>query len=123
MLWYLELLLESALLTRLCLNRDPRKYFQAFVAVDLLGGILSMLGQRLHFLGFSAHAWWIATIACVPLMALSLNEASERRHRLLLFWWVAFGYGCAWIRIFPLTNQVLLVGNCLAFIAWLYMAY
>ena len=121
MLWYLELLLESALLTWLCLNRDPRKYFQAFIAMDLLGGILSMIGQRVNLLGLSAHVWWLATIACMPLMVLALNEAvtSDRRHRLLLHVWIAFGYGCAWIRIFPVTNQVLLVGNCVAFIVWL----
>ena len=125
MLWYIELVLETALFARLCLWRDSRKFFQAFIGVDLLSGLLSLLGQRTHRFGFSAHVWWIATVVCVPLMALALEESVRlcRQHRLLLFWWIAFGFGCAWIRTFPYTNHVLLIGNSAAFAAWLWMDY
>lgn len=121
-LWAVTLLIEAALFLRLCLSRDPRRYFQALIAADLLAQILQLSADYYGLTGLAARSWYIGIIFQIPLTALALNESHFRPikgHRTLLNWWVALYVGCAWLRVFPWTGLAVLVFNGVFFSIWL----
>lgn len=125
MLWYVELIAEFTLLLWLAFNRDGRPKFEAMLWADFLTQIFQVYGQRTGQIGLFGHVWYVGAILGFPLMAIALTEAADYRptwHRTILYWWVAAAFCCAWVRIFPYTNQVLLCINTAAFALWFILA-
>lgn len=125
MLWYTEILIESALVIYLVMHRDRRPKFEALIVADFLTQLWQMMAQRMHLTGMATRVWYVGILIQAPLIALALREAADYRpmwHRQILFWWIALTFGCAWIRIFPYTGAVLLCINIAAFAGWLILA-
>lgn len=125
MLWYLEMVVEAALILWLAFHRDGRPKFEAMIAADFITQLSQVAATRFQFAGFAARVWYVGVLIQIPLIALALREAADYRplyHRQILFWWIALTFGCAWIRIFPYTGIALLVLNLAAFTSWLILA-
>lgn len=122
MLWHVELFVEFFLLIRILCHAYGRPRFEALIATDILIQAFQMFGQRAHWFGLGAHAWYAGVLISIPLMYFAMVEASDYRpvrHRNLLFWWISLMFACAWIRIFPYTNTALLLINVTFFVLWI----
>jgi len=128
-LWHLELAVEFALLVRLCFRSNNRRWFQAMIGVDWLGGILQCGAERLHYNGLAGRVWEANVILTAPLMAMALIEAGtcwtrlQRTQRALLAWWIGIGYALSMSRAVFDPNEILLSVNIAAFAGFLWISF
>lgn len=123
MLWYLSLLIESALALRLILYHDGRPWFEALIIADVAVQVVQRFYDSAHVFAVSVPVFYIGQAIAFPLLIKALHEAAAWPagivHRSILFAWVSATMLCAWVRIFPYTGVALLAVNIAAFTAWI----
>jgi hypothetical protein len=111
-----------ALALYLALSKDGRPAFERLIWANLVMEVAQFVTYRLHDRFYASQVWVLSIVAMAFLLPSALSEAADYRplnHRTILFWWLALGFGAAWIRYFPYTGTVWIFINALAFLCWI----
>lgn len=84
--------------------------------------VAQFVTYRLHDRFYASQVWVLSIVVMALLLPSALREAANWRpfaHRTILFWWLASGFGAAWIRYFPYTGTVWIFINAVAFLTWI----
>ena len=121
-IWHVEAALLASLVIRSFFRKDDRPRWQALMCVLCAVDLASLYFVR------TGHISWYDTIAAwhwilaLPLTAMALIEAGDYRptyHRSILCWWIAVCMcGQALVGFSPWANYGILLGNCVAYLAW-----